>query len=1157
MGTQSDLLSATSGALGADSAPVICPFATINIKLHVPMTLELKPSNFTKWSTAFQATCGKFGLLHHLATASTSRPTDEAWKQADFCVRGWMYSTVSDAVLNLAITDDTQTASVLWTTIGRVFQANKAPRAIFLNHEFHSMTQGDLSIDAYCVRMKEKADELRDVGQPVSEPNLVLNLLRGLNEVYSGVADNIAGQQPLTLATARHQLLLKELRLQNDEKTRAAAALLAAASSNGGFQQPQQQGGRRPNTKKGAQQPFPNSSGGFSNNSGSPGTNKRIPWGFNPWTGERVAPGERVTPPGQRRKGGSGAPGGPGAPAGRNQGILGPSPQAHTAFAPLQASSSGSNTSTSTWDAAGLIAALQNMQLHGNSPWVVDSGASTHMTSSDGMLTQRLPPSISSITVGNGTSIPVTSRGHSILPTPTTNFALNNILVAPSIVRNLLSVRQFTCDNSCSFEFDAHGFSVKDLRTGRVILRCNCDGDLYTMPPSTPGAPPHALLAASSTLWHQRLGHPAPAALERLNKLHAVSCHKVDHSLCHSCQIGKHTRLPFSSSHSITHAPFELVHCDVWTSPINSLSGFSYYLVCLDDFTHYCWVFPLRKKSDAHQHLVEFAAFAKTQFSLPVKSFQADNGTEFVNTATIKFLAAQGTHLRLSCPYTSPQNGKAERIIRTLNNSIRTMLLHASLPPTYWAEGLMTACYLHNRRPSSSVQHEIPYTRLHNQPPTYSHLRVFGCLCYLNMQATSKHKLAPRSTACVFLGYPPSHKGYRCLDLSTRRIIISRHVTFDETTFPFSATLAASPSSASLDFLLDDDMVSVPCPTVVAGGLPSSTPVVAPSHSDVEQPPSDAAASHGSPSSTPGGRGPVPPPGPSVVPFPRVYVRRSRTASTSEPATAPAAPVAPDAPAPPTAPTPTPAAFPVPAPPPPPPPRATRTMTGVIPRVSYKGLAATTSSSPSPVPTNYRSALADANWRAAMMDEYQALVDNNTWQLVPRPPGANVVTGKWIFRHKFHADGSLARHKARWVVRGFSQREGVDYDETFSPVVKPATIRSVLTIAASRAWPIHQLDVKNAFLHGHLEETVYCQQPPGFIDPGTPEHVCRLQKSLYGLKQAPRAWYQRFATFVRKLGFVASTFDTSLFILREGMSLAYLLLYVDDIVLTASSSALL
>jgi histone deacetylase 1/2 len=618
---------------------------------------------------AFRAMCGKFGLLRHLDPASPARPTDEAWQQADFCVRGWMYSTASDSVLNLAMTDTQQTACALWQAIDDVFQANKAPRAIFLNHEFHSMIQGDSSIDDYCVRMKAKADELRDVGQTVLESTLVLNLLRGVNEVYSTVADNIAGQQPLTFSSARHQLLLKELRLQNDEKVRAASALFTAASFPAGGQQQQQpqQDNRRPYSKKGGQQP--SASGGHN-------PNRRLPWGFNPWTGERVSPGERVTPPGQRRHGGFGGSGGPNAQSGRQQGLLGPAPQAHTAFAPAATSDT---SSSATWDAAGLIAALQAMNMQGNSPWVVDSGASTHMTSSDGMITQHLTPSTSSITVGNGTTIPVTSRGHSVLPTPASNFILKNILVAPSIVRNLLSVRQFTRDNSCSFEFDAHGFSIKDLRTGHVTLRCNSDGDLYTMPASTPVA----LLAASSTLWHQRLGHPAPATLAHLNKIHAVACNTVDRSLCHSCQLGKHTRLPFSSSHSTTHAPFELVHCDVWTSPINSLSGFSYYLVCLDDYSHFCWVFPLRKKSDVHQHLVELAALAQTQFSLPIKCIQADNGTEFLNTTTTQFLAARGTHLRLSCPYTSSQNGKAERIIRTLNNSVRTMLLHASLPPTY------------------------------------------------------------------------------------------------------------------------------------------------------------------------------------------------------------------------------------------------------------------------------------------------------------------------------------------------------------------------------------------------------------------------------------------------------------------------------------------
>jgi len=192
-----------------------------------------------------------------------------------------------------------------------------------------------------------------------------------------------------------------------------------------------------------------------------------------------------------------------------------------------------------------------------------------------------------------------------------------------------------------------------------------------------------------------------------------------------------------------------------------------------------------------------------------------------------------------------------------------------------------------------------------------------------------------------------------------------------------------------------------------------------------------------------------------------------------------------------------------------------------------------------------------------MQAEYDALIANNTWTLVPRPPGVNLVTGKWIFRHKLHTDGSLDRYKARWVLRGFTQRPGIDYDETFSPVVKPATIRVVLSMALSQDWPIHQLDVKNAFLHGTLTETVYCIQPAGFVDSSRPEFVCRLNKSLYGLKQAPRAWHNRFASHILSLGFVEAKSDTSLFILRRGSATALLLLYVDDIVLTASSDSLL
>jgi hypothetical protein len=192
-----------------------------------------------------------------------------------------------------------------------------------------------------------------------------------------------------------------------------------------------------------------------------------------------------------------------------------------------------------------------------------------------------------------------------------------------------------------------------------------------------------------------------------------------------------------------------------------------------------------------------------------------------------------------------------------------------------------------------------------------------------------------------------------------------------------------------------------------------------------------------------------------------------------------------------------------------------------------------------------------------MQEEFDALTLNHTWELVPPPPGANIVSGKWVFRHKYNPDGSLSRHKARWVVRGFSQQHGVDFDETFSPVIKPATIRIVLSLATSNSWPIHQLDVKNAFLHGHLDEVVYSQQPSGFVDSQHPTHVCRLLKSLYGLKQAPRAWFQRFASFVRTIGFTESKSDASLFILHRNNNIAYLLLYVDDIILTASNTTLL
>ena len=145
-----------------------------------------------------------------------------------------------------------------------------------------------------------------------------------------------------------------------------------------------------------------------------------------------------------------------------------------------------------------------------------------------------------------------------------------------------------------------------------------------------------------------------------------------------------------------------------------------------------------------------------------------------------------GITLHFSCPQTSSQNGKSERKIRTIKNIIRTLLCYASLPLYFWPHALNITPYLLNILPSKLLDHLTPTHMLYHKSPTYNHLRVFGCLCFPLISSTKIHKLQPRSSPCVFLGYPSSHRGYKCHDLSTHKIVLSRHILFDETNFPFS-----------------------------------------------------------------------------------------------------------------------------------------------------------------------------------------------------------------------------------------------------------------------------------------------------------------------------------------------------------------------------------
>jgi hypothetical protein len=195
-------------------------------------------------------------------------------------------------------------------------------------------------------------------------------------------------------------------------------------------------------------------------------------------------------------------------------------------------------------------------------------------------------------------------------------------------------------------------------------------------------------------------------------------------------------------------------------------------------------------------------------------------------------------------------------------------------------------------------------------------------------------------------------------------------------------------------------------------------------------------------------------------------------------------------------------------------------------------------------------------WGRTMNEEYCSLMENDTWDLVPLPKGRKLVRCEWVYRTKYASDGSVERHKAWLVAKGFSQVEGIDYNETFSPVAKMNSICLVLSLAASHKWEVHQMDVKSTFLHGDLQEEIYMEQPPSYVQNDS-SLVCCLKKSLYGLNQAPRSWYAKMDSFLIDTGFSRFHFDPNVYTKKVGIHLIILVLYVDDLILTGSDSKLL
>lgn len=435
------------------------------------------------------------------------------------------------------------------------------------------------------------------------------------------------------------------------------------------------------------------------------------------------------------------------------------------------------------------------------------------------------------------------------------------------------------------------------------------------------------------------------------------------------------------------------------------------------------------------------------------------------------------------------------------------LLAQANLPLKFWEHACLTAAYLINRMPTPLLGMRSPYLMLYKEVPDYKSLKAFGCACFPHLRPYSAHKFNFHSQECIFLGYASNYKGFKCL-ASNGRIYISKDVVFNEARFPypqlFPAVISSSASSPS------------PPPTIFPNGLMQHIlpkPVPLTSASSINSSPITTIATDSTSISLQPDTSPISQTSPTISkppspkPVPHVINPQSTHAMT------------------------------------------TRGKNGIVKPKQYPSVLLMELE-----PSSYKIALKDPKWVAAMEEEYNALIKNHTWDLTDLPQKRQPIGCKWVFRIKQNPDGTVNKYKARLVAKGFHQQHGFDFTETFSPVVKPVTVRTVLTIAISKGWSLTQLDVNNAFLNGILQEEVYMEQPPG-IKTSAPGMVCRLKKAIYGLKQAPRAWFDRLHLALKGFGFVSSRCDPSLFTLITSTYTIYMLVYVDDIIVTGNSQS--
>ncbi|KAF5374058.1 hypothetical protein D9757_010721 [Collybiopsis confluens] len=781
--------------------------------------------------------------------------------------------------------------------------------------------------------------------------------------------------------------------------------------------------------------------------------------------------------------------------------------------------------------------------------WLIDSACTKHIVRNKSLFSTYSETPGHSVK-GQGTAAIATHSGKHAF-----NIALRNALHVPDAPFNLISVGCMT-QAGFTVKFAADSLSVfAPGSSSREVIHGKRAGNLFVVettkssprfasslqsPPDTFETLAFPSIPASRTWkdWHRTFGHINAKQSIRILLRGMYTCQA-------KCPI-------FSPEAERKYTEIgEMTFTDVWgPARVNGINRERYYVSFTDGATRRTVIYFMKQKLEVEEKIKAYVEYIKTQTGKRCKAFRFDNGGEYISAEVKRYLSGKGIHSEYTAAYSPQQNGVAERLNRTLIEHARAMLAEHDLPLFLWPEAVAYAVYLKNRSPTRALDRDItPDEAFWKKKPDVSTLREFGSPCWVLRQDGKNQKLTSKSRPFHFTGLSDESRAWRYFNPESRKIQTSRNVIFNtkevEDDSPATEknltsglegeqrkannseikSVESPPSELNQDTLTKSpQQPSTPLPMTPLRSLSPLTPLPSPSPSSVSTPskaPRDISSTISTENIISGKR--------TTRSAPTLNYRLLNNPDSRSPKRPDAwktrVPNSSDAPP-------------------------------EFDTVAFAFPSFQQSSVTEPLTVDEARSRPDwPKWKEAMDAEIEQLNKLNTYKLTQCPPDRVPIANKWVYRVKRDADGKIIRYKARLVAKGFSQIPGIDFDETFAPVVRMETVRLLISIAARYKLRAHVVDVIGAYLNGKLDEEIYMTQPECYEDGTT--RVCKLERSLYGLKQAGRVWNLTLDSSFKELGFTRLLSDQCVYIRRSQKGIVIVAVHVDDMSIFASSDELM